>query len=78
MHIVRYFMYKYKMSYKDWQGSFSVINNLLICMDQQYCNNSLYTRMTIKDLGEIRENGTLENVTISDCLMVIYSVPVEP
>ena len=68
---IRYFMYKYKMSYKDWYSPFYNINNYIDTYVINNCINSLHSGLAIKELCMARDGGKLENFDYSDCLTLI-------
>ena len=68
---IRYFMDKYKMSYKDWYSPFYNINNYIDTYVINNCINSLHSGLAIKELCMARDGGKLENLDYSDCLTLI-------
>ena len=68
---IRYFMYKYKMSYKDWYSPFYNINNYIDTYVINNCINSLHSGLAIKELCMAPDGGKLENFDYSDCLTFI-------
>ena len=68
---IRYFMYKYKMSYKDWYSPFYNINKYIDTYVINNCISSLHSGLAIKELCMARDGGKLENFDYSDCLTLI-------
>ena len=68
---IRYFMYKYNISYKDWYSHFYNINKYIDTYIINNCTNSLHSGLGIWELCMARDGGKLENVDYSDCLTFI-------
>ena len=56
---ISYFMYKYKMSYKDWYSPFYNINKYIDTYVMNNCISSLYSGISIKELCMTRDGGKL-------------------
>ena len=65
---IRYFMYKYKMSYKDWYSH--NINKYIDTYVINNCISSLHSGLAIKELYMARDGGKLENVDYSVCFNI--------
>ena len=68
---IRYFMYKYKISYKDWYNPFCNINKYIDTFVMNNCISLLHSGLTIKVLCIAGDGDKLENLDYSDCLILI-------
>ena len=67
----RYFMYKYKMSYKDWYSPIHIIYRKIDTYVTNNRYNISHTGITIRGLCDVRDGGSLDNFNINEVKSMI-------
>ena len=62
------FIYKYKLSYKDWYSPFCNINKAINNYVAINCIQMLHTGRAVRELCKSRDNNSLQHFNRKDCV----------